>query len=102
MKICLVYPNTMKFPLKPFKEVTHVDPNPFTRPPLGMLYIMSNSKYHMDFINNSMYKYSDKELYHILKSYDVVGFGGTVYESLQAKNVSSLLRNDGILTIYGG
>ena len=102
MKICLVYPNTMKFPLKPFKKVTRVEPNPFTRPPLGMLYIISNNKYQMDFINNSIYKYSDKELYNVLSEYDVVGFGGTIYECLQAKNVSSLLRNNGILTIYGG
>lgn len=102
MKVCLVYPDTMKFPLRPFKKVIHVDPNPFSRPPLGMLYIISNSKYRMDFINNCIHKYSDKKLYHILKSYDLVGFGGTVYESLQAKNVSSLLRNNGTLTMYGG
>ena len=102
MRICLVYPDTMRFRLGPFKKVIHVDPNPFSRPPLGMLYVISNSKHQMDFIDNCVHKCSDKELYHILRKYDVVGFGGTVYESLQAKNVSSLLRNDGVITIYGG
>ena len=102
MKICLVYPNTTKFPLRIFKEVAGVQPSSFSYPPLGMLYIISNSKYRMDFINNCVHKYSDKKLYRILSSYDVVGFGGTIYEYLQAKNVSSLLRNKGTLTIYGG
>ena len=103
MKICLVYPNTMKFPLRSFKKVPGVQPrSSFSYPPLGILYIISNSKYQMDFINNCIHKYSYKKLYHILSSYDVVGFGGTIYEYLQAKNVSGLLRGDGTLTIYGG
>ena len=102
MKICLVYPNTVKFPLRSFKRVAGVQPSSFSYPPLGMLYIISNTRYKIDFINNCIHRYSDKRLYHILKSYDVVGFGGTVYESLQAKKVSSLLRNSGTTTIYGG
>jgi len=102
MKVCLVYPNTMKFPLRSFKRVAGVQPSSFSYLPLGMLYIISNTRYKIDFINNCIYKYSDKKLYHILSSYDVVGFGGTVYECLQAKKVSSLFRNNGTLTIYGG
>jgi len=102
MKVCLVYPNTMKFPLRSFKRVAGVQPSSFSYLPLGMLYIISNTRYKIDFINNCICRYSDKRLYHILKSYDVVGFGGTVYECLQAKKVSSLLRNNGTLTIYGG
>jgi len=102
MKICLVYPRTLNFSPGPFKKVTRVQPSSFSYPPLGMLYIISNSKYQINFVDNWVHKYSDEELYHILNVYDVVGFGGTVYESLQAKNVSSLLRNKGIITMYGG
>jgi len=102
MRVCLVYPNTLKFPLRSFKKVARVQPLSFSYPPLGMLYIISNSKHQIDFIDNCVHKYSDEELYRILRKYDIVGFGGTVYESLQAKNVSSLLRNEGIITLYGG
>ena len=102
MKICLVYPSTTRFPLRAFKRVAGMQPSFFSYPPLGILYIISNSKYQIDFINNCVEKYSDKKLCDVLSAYDVVGFGGTIYEYLQAKNVSILLRKDGIVTIYGG
>ncbi len=102
MKICLVHPDATKFPLRIFRKIGGVQPSSFSYPPLGMLYIISNSKYRIDFINNYIHKYSDKKLYNVLSEYDIVGFGGTIYEYLQAKSVSSLLRNNGTLTIYGG
>lgn len=99
MKICLVYPNIMTLPK--FLNKTMVVSSDML-PPLGMLYLLSNSNYKMDFIDNRLYQYSDKELHNKLKEYDVVGFGGTCMEALQAKNVSKLLRKEGITTIYGG
>jgi radical SAM superfamily enzyme YgiQ (UPF0313 family) len=102
METCIVYPNIMKLP-KIFDKVGGIiSKKTFSLPPLGILYIISNSHKKIDFIDNRIFKYSDGELYKKLKRYDAVGFGGTIMEVKQGKNVSQLLRKDGITTIYGG
>ena len=99
MKICLVYPKIMELP-KFLNKTMVIDSD--LLPPLGILYLLSNSDYKIDFIDNRLYQFSDEELYDKLKKYDVVGFGGTCMEAPQAKNVSRLLRKEGVTTIYGG
>jgi radical SAM superfamily enzyme YgiQ (UPF0313 family) len=97
----MVYPNMMKFP-KTFDKVITLSKEPTLLPPLGILYIISNSHTKIDFIDNRIFGYSDKKLFEKLKRYDIVGFGGIMTEVKQAKNVSQLLRREGIVTIYGG
>lgn len=102
MKVCLVCPDLMEFPSF-FDKVGGVISRSRTfLVPLGILYLISNSSKKIDFIDNRITRYSDEELYNKLKNFDVVGFGGTVTEVKQAKNVAKLLRESGVITIYGG
>jgi len=102
VKICLVYPNGMKLPSY-FKVATNIstDINE-TLPPLGLLYIISNSKYNIDFIDNRIEKYSFKELINRLMEYDIIGFGGTIFEIKEVRKTSQYLMQNGKITIYGG
>ena len=101
MKICLVFPNSMELP-KHISNASSIVGASRIFAPLGMLYIISNSSKKIDFFDNKLNKYSDKKLYDKLKKYDVVGFGGTVLEVKQAKDVAKLLKDSGIVTVYGG
>jgi len=102
LKTCLVYPDLMKFPRVFDKVGGIISKRRSFLPPLGMLYLISNSSKEIDFIDNRISQYSDEELYSKLKDYDIVGFGGSITEVKQAKNVSKMLMNSGITTIYGG
>jgi radical SAM superfamily enzyme YgiQ (UPF0313 family) len=73
-----------------------------TLPPLGMLYLISNSKYHIDFIDNRVQKLNTEILYHNLMRYDIVGIGGTIFGVKEARQISIKLMQEGIITIYGG
>lgn len=101
-KICLVYPKSMTLP-KYFHSATNISTdNDETLPPLGILYLISNSKYKIDFLDNRIQKKSIAELYNQLVIYDIVGFGGTIFEIKEARNVSIKLMKSGVKTIYGG
>ena len=73
-----------------------------TLPPMGLLYIIGNSKYQIDFIDNRIKKYGLEELSEILMQYDIVGFGGTIFEIKEARRLSTHLIKNGKTTIYGG
>ncbi len=101
-KICLVYPDEMKLP-DYFSYATNISTDiSETLPPLGLLYIIGNSKYNIDFIDNRIKKYSFEELSEKLMQYDVIGFGGTIFEIKQARQLSAHLMRKGKTTIYGG
>jgi len=102
MKICLVFPNSMKLPnhIHNASSILGISKRVFA--PLGMLYIISNSSRKIDFIDNKINRYSNEILYNKLKEYDVVGFGGTILEVKQAKDVAEKLKDSGVVTIYGG
>ena len=104
MKIVLVYPNQTEL-----DELS--DKHPFTpgyRPkpliPIGMLYLCSNIDHDVEFIDNNVKKFNNKKLFKkILKSKpDIVGFGGTMMEWIQAQKVAKMLREVDISTLYGG
>jgi anaerobic magnesium-protoporphyrin IX monomethyl ester cyclase len=101
LKICLVYPNQTELPSF-FDKVTNIPKNPVLLPPLGLLYIASNSKYKIDVLDNRVEELGNNELFKKLKEYDVVGFGGTIFENKQAVDISCRLNKLGITTIYGG
>jgi len=73
-----------------------------TLPPLGMLYIIGNSRHKIDLIDNRVNQYSFDELCEILTKYDIVGFGGTIFEIKEARRASQFLKRQGKVTIYGG
>ena len=101
-KVCLVYPDSIKLPSY-FKRATNISTDiKETLPPLGMLYIIGNSKYQIDFIDDRIEKYSFEELIHILMKYDIIGFGGTIFEIKEARRASQYLMKLGKITIYGG
>lgn len=101
-KICLVYPDGMKLPPY-FKYATNISTDiTETLPPLGLLYIIGNSKFKIDFIDNRIKRYTFEELSRILAEYDIVGFGGTIFEIKEARRLSSWLMKQGRQTIYGG
>jgi len=100
MKILLVYPNSTPLPSY-FKYIIEDDIKD-TIPPLGMLYLISNSQHEIDFLDNRLKKLSDTELFNYAVRYDVIGFGGTIFESKQARTVSKRLMQAGKTTIYGG
>ncbi len=100
-KICLVYPAQTELPYF-FNKITNIPKNPVLLPPLGLLYIASNSKYKIDILDNRVEKLDDSKLFEKLKKYDVVGFGGTIFEAKQAVKVSTCLKKIGKITIYGG
>lgn len=87
-KICLVYPDEMKLPPY-FRYATNISTDIIeTLPPLGLLYIIGNSKFKIDFIDNRIKKYTFEELAGILAEYDIVGFGGTIFEIKQARHLA--------------
>lgn len=100
MKIALVYPRGNKLSGK-FDNVIETRPKK-TLIPLGMLYMVANSGLDIDFIDNRIEKVSTIALMIRLREYDIVGFGGTIFESDQAVVLSELLRRNGVKTIYGG
>ena len=100
MRILLIYPNSTKLPWY-FKFVIDDDVKE-TLPPLGMLYIISNSQYDIKFLDNRVQKYDDETLFNISASFDMVGFGGTIFDVQQAIEVSKRLMERGIKTVYGG
>jgi len=100
MKICLVYPNQMKLPK--FFEKGSILQEPLLLPPLGMLYILSNNSVEMDFLDNRVHGYNREQLSAILRKYELVGFGGTIFEVEEAIDMSQRLRKEGITTLYGG
>jgi len=73
-----------------------------TLPPLGLLYIIGNSKLKIDFIDNRIKKHSVEKLASLLMKYDIIGFGGTIFEIKEARQLSRYLMNKGKITIYGG
>jgi radical SAM superfamily enzyme YgiQ (UPF0313 family) len=101
MKICLVYPNQIKLP-KFFENVSNIPNEPLLLPPLGMLYTWSNNMVKMDFLDNRVHGYDGKHLYAILSKYDLVAFGGTIFEVEEAINISQMLQKEDITTVYGG
>jgi anaerobic magnesium-protoporphyrin IX monomethyl ester cyclase len=101
-KICIVYPKSMMLPSY-FDSATNISTDASeTLPPLGILYIVSNSKYNIDFIDNRIKQYKTDDLFNELLEYDVVGFGGTIFEIKEARKLSLELMSNGITTIYGG
>ena len=101
MKICLVYPNQMKLP-KFFEKVSNIPNEPLLMPPLGVLYILSNNTVKMDFLDNRVHGYDEEHLCSILSEYDLVAFGGTIFEVEEAINISQRLQKEDITTVYGG
>jgi len=100
-KICFVYPDQTELPSF-FDKVTNIPKNPVLLPPLGLLYVASNSKYKIDILDNRVERLNDNELFRKLRKYNVVGFGGTIFETKQAVDISCRLNKLGIITIYGG
>ncbi|MCB2147285.1 MAG: B12-binding domain-containing radical SAM protein [Deltaproteobacteria bacterium] len=97
-----MYPKSMTLPSY-FSSATNISTDAEeTLPPLGILYIISNSKYNIDFIDNRIKQYKFDQLLDILTVYDVVGFGGTIFEIKEARKLSYELMKKGIVTIYGG
>ncbi|MBU0628102.1 MAG: B12-binding domain-containing radical SAM protein [Nanoarchaeota archaeon] len=101
-KVCLVYPNTIKLP-KSFRYANNLAVHSNnTLPPLGLLYIIGNSKNKIDIIDNRIRRYSEDILFERLMKYDIIGFGGTIFEAKEARKVSRRLIKNGKTTIYGG
>lgn len=99
--ICLVYPDQAPLP-RCFDRVTNLPRNPTLLPPLGLLSVAANSRYRMDVLDNRLERLTAPRLAERLRGYELVGFGGTIFECPQAEAVSAELRRHGKLTIYGG
>ncbi len=106
MKVVLVYPNQTELEdlnLR-FKYTIGYREQPLI--PLGILYVASNlaSRHEVVVIDNNVKRYSDRRLFREVMSHDpdLVGFGGTMMEWLQAMKVSRMLREQNISTVYGG
>ena len=100
MKILLIYPNNTKLPWY-FKYIID-DTIKDTLPPLGMLYVIANSRSDIDFIDNRIKKYDLEQLFEICLNYDIIGFGGTIFEVNEAQILSKKLMEAGKITLYGG
>lgn len=106
MKIVLVYPNQTELDelLDKYRYTPGYRPDPMI--PLGMLYLCSNldEKHEVEFIDNNIEKLSNQNLFNKILSFnpDIVGFGGTMMEWVQARKVAALLKEADIPTIYGG
>lgn len=101
MKIALAYPRGNEMSSK-FDNILDTRPRQ-TLIPLGMLYIVANSPVKdIYFIDNRVNNFDDLSLFYLLHQYDLVGFGGTIFESEQAVIVSKMLREYGVKTPYGG
>lgn len=92
----------MKLPQYFYYATNITSDNEETLPPLGILYIISNSKNFIDFIDNRVQRYDTDLLINKLSKYDIVGFGGTIFEIKEARKISMALMKKGIITIYGG
>ena len=83
----------------------NIKPRPNPMISLGMLYLVSNIRdiCKVEYIDNNVHKLSTKDLTTYIKNEnpDIVGFGGTLTEWTQAKDVAALLPPN-IVTIYGG
>lgn len=101
-RIFLVYPNVMRLPSYFAPAVNISTDIHHTLPPLGMLYIISNSRYDIDFIDNRIRKNDFQTISNILMQYDIIGFGGTIFEIKEARKLSQYLLQEGKTTIYGG
>jgi radical SAM superfamily enzyme YgiQ (UPF0313 family) len=99
MRICFVYPNSFNLP-KAFRLA--ISNEPYLLPPLGVLSVIANSKFDIDFIDNRVKKYGYRQLLDFLSFYEVVGFGGTIFEVKEARRLSHALMARGVKTIYGG
>lgn len=104
MKIVLVYPNQTELDdlIERYRFLPGHRPKP--QIPLGILYLCSNLKHEVAFIDNNIKRYSNEKLFsEITKNEpDIVGFGGTMMEWLQASKVSKMLQQVNIPTVYGG
>lgn len=102
MKICLVYPNTMKLPSY-FNYATNIITDiDQALPPIGLMYIIGNSKNKIDLIDNRILQYDFEKLSKLLMKYDVTGFGGTIFEVKEARRLSRYLMSKNKITLYGG
>lgn len=109
MKVILVYPNQVPesfIPLARRHRFFNVKPRPFPMINLGMLYLYNAIKDICDvvYVDNNVHKLSTEDLTDWIKVQkpDVVGFGGTLSEWTQAKDISYALQNTNIITVYGG
>lgn len=109
MKVILVYPNQVPesfIPMTRKHRYFNIKPRPFPMINLGMLYLYNAIKNICDvtYIDNNIHKLSTQDLteWILIQKPDVVGFGGTITEWTQAKDVASTLSKKNIITIYGG
>lgn len=104
MRIVLVYPNQTE--LDDLLDKYHYLPGYRPKPviPLGMLYLCSNVGHEIKFIDNNIKKFSNEKLFRQIMEFkpDIVGFGGTMMEWVQARKVARLMKEVNIPTIYGG
>jgi len=104
MRIVLVYPNQTELDilLDKYRYVPEYRPKPIV--PLGMLYLCSNISHQVKFIDNNIKKFTNEKLFRQIMEFkpDIVGFGGTMMEWVQARKVAKLLKEVNIPTIYGG
>jgi len=107
IKVLLIYPNQDYFAFTKLQrwKFPNIHPRLFPMINLGMLYLVSAIKdiCKVEYIDNNIHKLSTRDLAKYIESRkpDIVGFGGTLTEWTQAKDVSMMLSED-IITIYGG
>ena len=104
MRIALVYPNQTELDdlLDKYRYLPGYRPKPIV--PLGMLYLCSNIGHEVKFIDNNIKKFTNEKLFQKTMKFkpDIVGFGGTMMEWVQARKVAKFLKEVNIPTIYGG
>ena len=104
MRIALVYPNQTELDdlLDKYRYLPGYRPKPIV--PLGMLYLCSNIGHEVKFIDNNIKKFTNEKLFQEIMKFkpDIVGFGGTMMEWVQARKVAKFLKEVNIPTIYGG
>lgn len=104
MRIALVYPNQTELDdlLDKYRYLPGYRPKPIV--PLGMLYLCSNIGHEVKFIDNNIKKFTNEKLFQEIMKFkpDIVGFGGTMMEWVQARKVAKFLKEVNISTIYGG
>jgi len=106
MNVVLIYPNQTELD-DLLRKHPHAGVEYRVNPhiSLGMLSLVSNIIGHrVTYLDNNIAKFSNGDLIKWLskESPDVVGFGGTFTEWPQARRVSQVLRNQGVVTVYGG
>jgi len=104
MRIVLVFPNQTELDdlMDKYRYLPGYRPKPVI--PLGMLYLCSNTSHQVKFIDNNIRKFTNEKLFRQIMEFkpDIVGFGGTMMEWVQARKVAKLLKEVDIPTIYGG